>query len=221
MIDTGSIIIAYTDGSPGPGKFVVHKTSDGAVEVAAVTFEAGDTDNKSVTMLDADSFLIAYQGGTGGPGKYVVYNIDGTPEVTATVFEAGDTDWISAVKVDAYSVAIAYRDVTDTNKGKLMVELISNRASHPTITIDTANSNALSAFWIEDGTTIAKKKGSTPYAAANWTTALDLVTTGTNAWLSSGYDAGGLVEPIVLARQVCLALYLCERELDKRAERDS
>ena len=29
------------------------------------------------------------------------------------------------------------------------------------------------------------------------------------------------VEPIVLARQVCLALYLCERELDKRAERDS
>lgn len=69
--------------------------------------------------------------------------------------------------------------------------------NYAALSIDNNNSDNLYAFWIRSNT-IYMKKGVSPYASGNWdSSATSLVTTGTNAYLTSAYRDGNNYLPFV------------------------
>jgi len=68
------------------------------------------------------------------------------------------------------------------------VTLDSNTGNdYPTLSIDTAHSNNLYAFWVRSEN-IYCSNASSPYGSDNWSAATPLITTGNNTWLSSAYQ---------------------------------
>ncbi|HEV8601227.1 MAG TPA: fibronectin type III domain-containing protein, partial [Patescibacteria group bacterium] len=126
----------------------------------------------------------------------------GSQDAIDTISAVGVADYgtLSSVSDSSGNVYALYETCSTSCKGPVKfakytgswqtpVTIDSNTTNGSlSLSIDTATGD-LYGFWIR-ANTIYYSKGVSPYVGANWTTPASLISTGTNAYLTSGYQAG-------------------------------
>ena len=97
---------------------------------SATQFESGGAEYNRVARLDDDTFVIAFRDiNDNNKGKVIIGTRSGTTvsivEDSAETFESGEIDYIDLDVLDSTHFIVAYRDITDSNKGKVVACSVS------------------------------------------------------------------------------------------------